>query len=134
MSPSPTPGAPRNFDELKELLKDDEMVKVAGKPRNLGSEADFPGVDVDGVLRGKIMSKSKFLSAAETDFGFCGVVYGWDCACTTSKTTATSSERCLMKMGGGLVVGRCDTVECHTRVEIWDRGRWISLSALYELA
>lgn len=37
-------------------------------------------VDVDGVLRGKYMSKEKFLQVAESDFGFCDVVFGWDCA------------------------------------------------------
>ena len=36
--------------------------------------------DVDGVLRGKYIHKSKFLSAAESGFGFCNVVFGWDCA------------------------------------------------------
>jgi len=66
MPPSPTPGAPKNLEELKELLKDDIKVKVAG-------------VDVDGVLRGKFMSKSKFLSAVKSDgFGFCSVIFGWD--------------------------------------------------------
>lgn len=32
------------------------------------------GIDVDGVLRGKFMSKAKFLSAAKTEFGFCSVI------------------------------------------------------------
>jgi len=36
--------------------------------------------DIDGVLRGKYMSKDKFLQVAESDFGFCDVVFGWDCA------------------------------------------------------
>ena len=48
-------------DQLEKLLKDDTKVKVAG-------------VDIDGVLRGKFMSKSKFLSCATADppdFGFC---------------------------------------------------------------
>ncbi|MEC9465155.1 MAG: glutamine synthetase family protein [Myxococcota bacterium] len=36
--------------------------------------------DVDGVLRGKYINKNKFLSAAESGFGFCNVVFGWDCA------------------------------------------------------
>jgi glutamine synthetase len=36
--------------------------------------------DVDGVLRGKLMRKDKFLSAVEDGFGFCDVVFGWDSA------------------------------------------------------
>ena len=35
-------------------------------------------VDVDGVLRGKIMHREKFISALENGFGFCSVVFGWD--------------------------------------------------------
>ena len=35
-------------------------------------------IDVDGVLRGKIMAKDKFISAAKDGFGFCGVIFGWD--------------------------------------------------------
>ncbi len=34
--------------------------------------------DVDGILRGKYLSKTKFLSAADSGFGFCNVVLGWD--------------------------------------------------------
>ncbi|KAG1759849.1 glutamine synthetase guanido kinase [Suillus occidentalis] len=58
-----TPGAPRSIDDLKQLLCDDVKVKVA----------------VDGVLRGKFMSKDKFLGAAASEgFGFCSVIFGWD--------------------------------------------------------
>ncbi|KDR73647.1 hypothetical protein GALMADRAFT_251423 [Galerina marginata CBS 339.88] len=58
--------APKSLEELQTLLKHDHKVKVAG-------------IDVDGILRGKFMSKEKFLSAAKADgFGFCSVIFGWD--------------------------------------------------------
>lgn len=58
---------------VAEVLKHDNAVKVAG-------------IDIDGIPRGKLMAKSKFLSlckAASKDgeapkFGFCSVVFGWD--------------------------------------------------------
>ncbi|KAK0228620.1 hypothetical protein IW262DRAFT_628446 [Armillaria fumosa] len=63
---SATAGAPNTLEELKNVLENDIKVKVAG-------------IDVDGVLRGKFMSKDKFLSAASSDgFGFCSVIFGWD--------------------------------------------------------
>jgi glutamine synthetase len=52
-------------EQLPELLKNDIAVKVAG-------------IDVDGVLRGKLMAKKKFLSIANDGFGFCSVIFGWD--------------------------------------------------------
>src|SRR4051812_49220404 len=36
--------------------------------------------DMDGILRGKYLHRDKFLSAAETGFGFCSVIFGWDSA------------------------------------------------------
>ncbi|PTD11811.1 Type-1 glutamine synthetase 2 [Fusarium culmorum] len=52
-------------DNLAQVLENDNMVKLAG-------------VDVDGILRGKLVSKKKFLSIAEAGFGFCSVIFGWD--------------------------------------------------------
>ena len=52
-------------ESLPTLLQNDSKVKVAG-------------IDVDGILRGKLMTKKKFLSIAEQGFGFCSVVFGWD--------------------------------------------------------
>lgn len=52
-------------DILPGLLQSDNAVKLAG-------------VDVDGQLRGKLVSKKKFLSIATEGFGFCSVIFGWD--------------------------------------------------------
>lgn len=52
-------------ESLPQLLEHDTAVKVAG-------------IDVDGMLRGKLMAKSKFLSIAKEGFGFCSVIFGWD--------------------------------------------------------
>ena len=35
--------------------------------------------DIDGILRGKYMSRAKFIAALESGYGFCDVVLGWDC-------------------------------------------------------
>ena len=35
--------------------------------------------DIDGVLRGKFLHIDKFHSIAESSFGFCNVIFGWDC-------------------------------------------------------
>ncbi len=36
------------------------------------------GFDVDGLLRGKLISLEKFWSSVEKGFGFCDVIFGWD--------------------------------------------------------
>ena len=54
-----------NIDSLPRLLENDSKVKVAG-------------IDIDGILRGKLISKKKFLSVASDGFGFCSVIFGWD--------------------------------------------------------
>ncbi|KAF8939079.1 hypothetical protein EDD21DRAFT_382300 [Dissophora ornata] len=65
MSP-PTVATPQaRLEEFKDLLQKDLRVKVAG-------------VDLDGILRGKVMAKAKFLSILESGFGFCSVIFGWD--------------------------------------------------------
>lgn len=35
-------------------------------------------VDIDGVLRGKVVSLDKFISMLDGGLGFCAVVFGWD--------------------------------------------------------
>ncbi|RKF80730.1 Type-1 glutamine synthetase 2 [Golovinomyces cichoracearum] len=53
------------YESLPQLLEHDTKVKVAG-------------VDADGLLRGKVMSKEKFLSIAKSGFGFCSGIFRWD--------------------------------------------------------
>ncbi|OBT75075.1 hypothetical protein VF21_06494 [Pseudogymnoascus sp. 05NY08] len=53
------------LDNIADSLKNDIKVKVAG-------------VDSSGILRGKVMSKDKFLSTVESGFGFSSAVFGWD--------------------------------------------------------
>jgi glutamine synthetase len=60
----------RNMQPLSELLRQlegqgTEKVKLAI-------------TDIDGILRGKLVSFDKFKSVAEKGFGFCDVVFGWD--------------------------------------------------------
>ena len=53
------------LDWLTDELSEDTSIKVGG-------------IDVDGIIRGKLMAKPKFLSIAEEGFGFCSVIFGWD--------------------------------------------------------
>lgn len=59
----------------KELTREHILNEVRNSPHNRIKVAI---TDVDGVLRGKLMRKDKFLSAVESGFGFCDVVFGWD--------------------------------------------------------
>src|SRR5690606_32971576 len=55
-------------------------------PKNiLKAVKQYPGkkvklaiTDIDGILRGKVVHIDKFTSIAESGFGFCDVVFGWD--------------------------------------------------------
>lgn len=52
--------------------------KAIVEQRNL-SHIKVGVFDIDGILRGKYVSRAKFFSALENGFGFCDVVLGWDC-------------------------------------------------------
>jgi glutamine synthetase len=43
-----------------------------------GDKIKFAVTDIDGVLRGKMISKKKFLKALKEGLGFCNVIFGWD--------------------------------------------------------
>lgn len=59
------------------LSKDQIVDRIRGSS---GHRVKLAVVDIDGVLRGKYVRTEKFLSAVEKGFGFCNVVFGWDCA------------------------------------------------------
>ncbi|KAI7975722.1 hypothetical protein EIK77_005472 [Talaromyces pinophilus] len=62
---SPPTEEPITTENIATLLAHDTKVKLAG-------------VDADGILRGKLVAKKKFLSIAQDGFGFCSVIFGWD--------------------------------------------------------
>lgn len=43
-----------------------------------GNHIKFGVIDIDGVLRGKMISKKKFLKSLDQNIGFCNVIFGWD--------------------------------------------------------
>ncbi|MFL5728022.1 MAG: glutamine synthetase family protein [Cytophagaceae bacterium] len=43
-----------------------------------GAKVKFAVTDIDGILRGKIISLEKFMALAGDGSGFCDVVFGWD--------------------------------------------------------
>ncbi len=56
-----------NHEEILQYVKDHPQAKVK-----------LAFADIDGVLRGKYLSREKFLSVAEGLTGFCNVIFGWD--------------------------------------------------------
>ncbi len=60
-----------------------EDVKTVADARKIVNERGLTHVkvgvfDIDGILRGKYVSREKFFSALDKGFGFCDVVLGWD--------------------------------------------------------
>ncbi|HEX3386570.1 MAG TPA: glutamine synthetase, partial [Mucilaginibacter sp.] len=56
-----------NKQQIVSYLKDKDIHKIK-----------FAFADIDGVLRGKIISTEKFLDGLQDGYGFCDVVFGWD--------------------------------------------------------
>ena len=64
-SPAKLPESPLTLESVSKVLEADTKVKLGG-------------IDIDGVLRGKLVSKKKLLSVVKDGFGFCSVIFGWD--------------------------------------------------------
>jgi hypothetical protein len=64
---------------IAQLLQSDNKVKVAG-------------VDCDGILRGKVMSKDKFLSSVGKGFSMSSAIFGWDMHDQLYSTDANSTQ------------------------------------------
>jgi glutamine synthetase len=53
---------------------------IAEVERYAGKKVKLAITDMDGILRGKVISLDKFSSAVEGGSGFCDVIFGWDSA------------------------------------------------------
>ena len=57
-----------NEDQIITYLEENSLKKVK-----------FAFADIDGVLRGKVIHQKKFIDGLKDGYGFCDVVFGWDC-------------------------------------------------------
>jgi glutamine synthetase len=58
--------------------KIDELVEHWKRRLDPYNKVKLAGIDADGVLRGKVVSKDKLLSAIKSDgLGWCSVIFGW---------------------------------------------------------
>lgn len=57
------------MDDIKRIKKIEDLPS---------DKIQFAFTDIDGVLRGKVISKEKFLKGLREKLGFCNVVFGWD--------------------------------------------------------
>ena len=69
-SGSPSAGAPFRFKSAEEAHR---YVSASSL-----QQVKLGLADVDGILRGKYVSREKFLGILEKGFGFCDVIVGWD--------------------------------------------------------
>jgi len=54
----------------------DELIQYL--QQHNAEQVKFAFADIDGILRGKVISKQKLLDTLESGIGFCDVVFGWD--------------------------------------------------------
>lgn len=69
-----------NFVVILEIIirsMDNQDIKDYLQQHNI-DKIKFAFADIDGVLRGKVISKQKFIDTLDSGIGFCDVVFGWD--------------------------------------------------------
>ncbi|XWN38315.1 MAG: glutamine synthetase family protein [Balneola sp.] len=57
-------------------MKKEEIINHINEQES--NSVKFAVTDIDGILRGKLISKEKFLNSLDDGLGFCNVVFGWD--------------------------------------------------------
>ncbi len=58
---------------MKDSIEIIEIIRALDTPK-----IKIAITDIDGILRGKLISKEKFLKSVNEQIGFCNVVFGWD--------------------------------------------------------
>ncbi|CAI2166810.1 8834_t:CDS:2 [Funneliformis geosporum] len=106
--------SPQTKEEVEKLLENDQRIKVAG-------------VDVDGILRGKVIQKSKFLSILEDGFGFCSVIFGWD---MHDKTYSEELEVSNQENGYADIIAKVD-ISTYRRIP-WENNIPFFLLSFYD--
>jgi glutamine synthetase len=61
---------------MQNKLSIDKIIKQLNEQNT--TKVKLAVTDIDGILRGKIISYEKFISIVEKGFGFCDVIFGWD--------------------------------------------------------
>jgi glutamine synthetase len=62
--------------QMKLQMTESAILNEIKKPEYQKVKIAFP--DIDGILRGKVIHKDKFLEILEKSIGFCNVIFGWD--------------------------------------------------------
>jgi glutamine synthetase len=57
-------------------MANEQVIELISKSKF--NKVKFAVADIDGILRGKIIHRDKFLEIANSSVGFCDVVFGWD--------------------------------------------------------
>jgi glutamine synthetase len=63
---------------INHLFMDKQQLSFYLKEKEI-NKIKFAFADIDGILRGKVIGVKKLLDGLHDGYGFCDVVFGWDC-------------------------------------------------------